>query len=111
MKSRRIFGPSLLVAAALMFVPVSTSATNLRGAVTMKRTNGRTYPLRRGMVELCRASNGKLRTVVTAYTNASGIYFLRNVSPGTYYVKVKGKIYKVTVKDRASQDLPRIVIK
>jgi hypothetical protein len=90
------------VALAMLFSS-AVSATDLRGRIEGQSQHSKVPFAVNGMrVELVNQAG---QPVANYLTGPDGMYYFRNVSPGNYLVRVRGRSYALTVQPRPSQDV------
>ncbi len=86
---------------------VTLPDTDIRGRV-ISVVQGRTMAVPGARVDIYREET----KVATTYTDAKGFYFVSNLAPGSYTVRVNEKNYQISVAppepERQFQDVPPI---
>ena len=102
-----------LLATCLLLMPLITEATNLRGRIdAVNKYTKSPYPIGRVSVVLYLKKNKKWKSVGRYTTGTNGMYFFQNIKPGRYTIQVNRRSnYPITVVNKKSQDLPKIVLK
>ena len=97
---------SILIAGALG-ISASAAATDLRGRIESRNQFTSIATPRSGAaVELLDASG---RRVLGRYsTGPDGMYYFRNIAPGSYKLRVAGSVYPLSVESRPAQDIAPI---
>jgi hypothetical protein len=105
--ARRPLGIAAIGCGMALLLAASAAATDLRGKVEAQNAyTSSLTPVNGTKVELTDA-NG--RQVLARYlTGPDGLYYFRNVSPGTYQVHVGGQAYPLSVQQRPAQDIGTI---
>ena len=95
----------------ITFISKMADATNIRGYIETNTKTGITYPYAGAKVDLYALRNGVWIVLASTYTDNKGIYYMYNITPGTYSLQVNGKFnYNITVDPAEFQDLPFITL-
>ena len=94
------------------FLPEKAIATDLRGRVDGQHAYSRSggFPLRDARIDLFEWRGNKWVSVQRTYTGGDGMFYLRNIRPGSYYLQINGWLnVSVNVQPVQMQDLPPIL--
>lgn len=107
--SSRMLRRLLLALGAALFA-AGAGATDLRGMVTGTHSYAtRAFPARGVSVVLYQQRSGQWRRLHRTVTGPDGMYYLRNVAPGEYWLRVDRRHnYRITVRRQALQDIQPI---
>jgi hypothetical protein len=102
-----------VLALAVWLIPSApVHATDLRGRVDGRNAYyPRPFPLAGAPVMLYafRPQFG-WRVVATAYTGPDGLYYFRNIPPGSYTLQVQGLNFPLNVAPASYQDVPPVLV-
>ncbi|TPD55569.1 MAG: carboxypeptidase regulatory-like domain-containing protein [Thalassolituus maritimus] len=87
-------------------------ATNLRGRVDIRHPyTGDLFPASGATVELIVFTNFGPQLVYTYFTGSDGIYYMPNIIPGNYILRINGYLdYQVQVVNMPYQDLQPVLM-
>lgn len=106
--ARRWRGAAVTATLFAMFAAVpfarDASATDLRGRVeSVNQYSSISAPVGGAQVELLEATG--VRVLARYSTGPDGFYYLRNIAPGKYQLRVAGRAYPLTVQRGPTQDI------
>ena len=88
------------------------AATDLRGRVD--GTHGyaqQPFPLAGAHITLFSQNQGGGYTeVANTISGPDGIYYFKNIKPGTFFLQINGRNYSLVVRDTPSQDVAPILL-
>jgi len=117
MAPARVGEKTCLAAVLLVFFLIlaaqTVEATDLRGRINgQSMYSSGVFPVTEARVDLFALVNGMWRVVYTAFTGPDGMYYMRNIQPGKYYIQVNGsRNYPLTVYPGEYQDIAPILIR
>ena len=87
-------------------------ATNLRGRVDIRHPyTGDLFPASGATVELIVFTNFGPQLVYTYFTGSDGMYYMPNIMPGNYILRINGYMdYQVQVGNMSYQDLRPVLV-
>jgi hypothetical protein len=107
---KRISGSGLILTLLLLAVPAS--ATDLRGMIQGNHPySSQSFPVKGATVKLYQQSGRAWRLVDATVSGPDGMYYMRNIAPGRYWLQINGRQnYQVSVGTARSQNIPPIRI-
>jgi hypothetical protein len=107
-KPVRLIGGLSAILLVMTLAISQAGAGDIRGGVyRQSRFSPQPVPFFGAKVELLLPPQ---RAVVVSYTGPDGLYFMRNVQPGNYMLRVNGTTFPLTVLRGETQDVPPIRI-
>ncbi len=86
--------------------------TDIRGQVVSYNTYYKNYPPASNMRVNLSQNN---RFINSTYTDAGGIYYFYNITPGSYILQINNRVYNINVhhinkRNQQFQDISRILL-
>ena len=100
---------------SILTTTIDAFATDIRGRVDAQHQySGGPFTASGVRVDLY-AYDGSLHTwriIYTSYTGVDGMYYMRNIRPGDYYLQVQySSNYNIRVNNQPYQDIPPILLR
>ena len=100
---------------SILAITIDAFATDIRGRVDAEHeySNG-PFPASGVKVDLYVYDGvyNTWRIMVSNYTGVDGMYYMRNIRPGKYYLQVQNSSnYHITVYNQPYQDIPPILLR
>lgn len=89
----------------------SAAATDLRGRVDSRNPyNGWLFPRSGAEVVLFYWNGGTWLPALTTYSGTDGMYYLQQVTPGNYQLRVNGIWFPLAVSSQPVQDISPVLV-
>ena len=103
----------MVILILVIYSPQEALATDIRGRIDGQHAySPYPFPVSGARIDLLRWTGGNWVPLYTTFSGPDGMYYIRNIPPGAFYLQVNGmNHYSVTVFDMPLQDIPAILIR